>query len=126
LAIEIRFAPTDVELVLYYLKRKICEKRFELDIIRDVDVYKWDPEELPELSPLESDWQWYFFSPGDRRYHTGARSNRATRQGWWKATGRDRSTVYNSRKVGVKKTLFSIEVVHQEESELIGRCRSIL
>jgi len=105
---------------------KICEKRFELDIIRDVDVYKWDPEELPELSPLESDWQWYFFSPGDRRYHTGARSNRATRQGWWKATGRDRSTVYNSRKVGVKKTLFSIEVVHQEESELIGRCRSIL
>jgi hypothetical protein len=44
LAIEIRFAPTDVELVLYYLKRKICEKRFELDIIRDVDVYKWDPE----------------------------------------------------------------------------------
>jgi hypothetical protein len=105
LAIEIRFAPTDVELVLYYLKRKICEKGFELDIIRDVDVYKWDPEELPELSPLESDWQWYFFGPRDRRYHTGARSNRATRQGWWKATGRDRSIVYNSRKVGVKKTL---------------------
>ena len=58
-----------------------------------------------QLSPLESDWQWYFFGPRDRRYRTGARSNRATRQGWWKATGRDRSIVYNSRKVGVKKTL---------------------
>ncbi|KAL3568187.1 hypothetical protein D5086_030838 [Populus alba] len=58
LAIESRFAPTDVELVLYYLKRKICKKRFELAIIRDVDVYKWDPEDLPELSPMESDWQW--------------------------------------------------------------------
>ncbi|XP_011011973.1 PREDICTED: NAC domain-containing protein 86-like [Populus euphratica] len=105
LAIEIRFAPTDVELVLYYLKRKICEKRFELDIIRDVDDYKWDSQEFPELSPLESGWQWNFFGPRDRRYHTGARSNRKTRQGWWKATGRDRSVVYTSRKVGVKKTL---------------------
>ena len=84
-----------------------CKKRFELDIIRDVDVYKWDPEELPELSPLESDWRWYFFGPRDRRYpSTGARLNRATKQGCWiKDTGRDRSIVYNSRKVVVKKSL---------------------
>ncbi|KAF9687028.1 hypothetical protein SADUNF_Sadunf02G0051200 [Salix dunnii] len=43
-----RFHPTDEELVVYYLKRKICKKRLKLNIIREVDVYKWDPEELPE------------------------------------------------------------------------------
>lgn len=42
-----RFHPTDEELVLYYLKRKICGKKLKLDIIRETDVYKWEPEELP-------------------------------------------------------------------------------
>ncbi|CAH1433263.1 unnamed protein product [Lactuca virosa] len=42
-----RFHPTDEELVLYYLKRKICGRSLKLDIIGEVDVYKWDPEELP-------------------------------------------------------------------------------
>lgn len=42
-----RFHPTDEELVLYYLKRKICCQRHLLDVIAETDVYKWDPEELP-------------------------------------------------------------------------------
>lgn len=42
-----RFHPTDEELVLYYLKRKICGKRLKLDIVAETDVYKWDPEDLP-------------------------------------------------------------------------------
>lgn len=42
-----RFHPTDEELVLYYLKRKIFGKRHHLDVIAEADVYKWDPEELP-------------------------------------------------------------------------------
>ncbi|XP_073261657.1 LOW QUALITY PROTEIN: TMV resistance protein N-like [Populus alba] len=71
------------ELVLYFLKRKICENSFKFDTIPDVDVYKWDPEELPELSALESR-RWYFFGPRDRRYPTGARLKRATKQGYWK------------------------------------------
>ncbi|XP_021300074.1 NAC domain-containing protein 17-like isoform X5 [Herrania umbratica] len=101
-----RFHPTDEELVLYYLKRKICRRKLKLDIIRETDVYKWDPEELPAQSILKSgDRQWFFFSPRDRKYPNGARSNRATRQGYWKATGKDRTITCNSRVVGVKKTL---------------------
>lgn len=42
-----RFHPSDEELVVYYLKRKICGKRLRPDFIRETDVYKWDPEELP-------------------------------------------------------------------------------
>lgn len=101
-----RFHPTDEELVLYYLKRKICGKKLKLNIIAETDVYKRDPEELPALSILQTgDRQWFFFNPRDRKYPNGARSNRATRHGYWKATGKDRTIISNSRSVGLKKTL---------------------
>ncbi|KAI4387965.1 hypothetical protein MLD38_000347 [Melastoma candidum] len=101
-----RFHPTDEELVLYYLKRKICRRRLRLNIISELDVYKWDPQELPGQSLLKTgDRQWFFFSPRDRKYPNAARSNRATRQGYWKATGKDRNISSCSRAVGVKKTL---------------------
>ncbi|MCL7041864.1 hypothetical protein MKW94_013181 [Papaver nudicaule] len=101
-----RFHPTDEELVLYYLKRKMCRRRLKLNAIADIDVYKCDPEELPAQSLLKTgDRQWFFFSPRDRKYPNGGRSNRATRQGYWKATGKDRTIQWNSRSVGCKKTL---------------------
>ncbi|XP_055809877.1 NAC domain-containing protein 17-like isoform X2 [Solanum dulcamara] len=101
-----RFHPTDEELVLYYLKKKICRKRILLDAIAETDVYKWDPEDLPDLSKLKTgDRQWFFFSPRDRKYPNGARSNRATKHGHWKVTGKDRTITCKSRAVGVKKTL---------------------
>ncbi|KAI3757437.1 hypothetical protein L6452_04974 [Arctium lappa] len=101
-----RFHPTDEELVLYYLKRKICGRSLKLNIIGEVDVYKWDPEELPGQSKWNTgDRQWFFFTPRDRKYPSGGRSNRATMHGYWKATGKDRIIKCNSRSVGIKKTL---------------------
>lgn len=44
-----RFHPTDEELVVYYLKRKICRRRLKPDMIAETDVYKWDPDELPGI-----------------------------------------------------------------------------
>lgn len=52
-----RFHPTDEELVVYYLKRKICKKRLKLNVIAETDVYKWDPEELPGMGL----WLWEVF-----------------------------------------------------------------
>ncbi|KAJ4951148.1 hypothetical protein NE237_027980 [Protea cynaroides] len=88
------------------IKKKICRRRVKLDVIRELDVYKWEPEELQGQSLLKTgDRQWFFFSPRDRRYPNGGRLNRATRQGYWKSTGRDRNIICNNRTVGVKKTL---------------------
>ncbi|CAN4097821.1 unnamed protein product [Withania somnifera] len=71
-----RFHPTDEELVGYYLKRKTDELEIELEVIPVIDLYKFDPWELP-----------------------------ATKSGYWKATGKDRKVVCKPAVVGYRKTL---------------------
>ncbi|XP_042518796.1 NAC domain-containing protein 86-like isoform X1 [Macadamia integrifolia] len=101
-----RFHPTDEELVNYYLKRKVHGLQIELDIIPEIDLYKCEPWELADKSFLPSrDPEWYFFGPRDRKYPNGFRTNRATRAGYWKSTGKDRKVTYQNRAIGMKKTL---------------------
>jgi hypothetical protein len=42
-----RFHPTDEELVSFYLKRKIQQKPISIELIRQLDIYKFDPWDLP-------------------------------------------------------------------------------
>ncbi|CAF1930261.1 hypothetical protein Bca4012_072887 [Brassica carinata] len=133
-----RFHPTDEELVVYYLKRKICGRKLRINAIGVVDVYKVDPTELPGLSVLKSgDRQWFYFTPRNRKYPNAARSSRGTATGYWKATGKDRIIVYNSRSVGLKKTLVFYRgrapngertdwVMHEYtmDEEELGRCKN--
>ncbi|XVF13596.1 hypothetical protein REPUB_Repub08aG0221100 [Reevesia pubescens] len=101
-----RFHPTDEELIGYYLKRKTEGLEIELEVIPVIDFYKFDPWELPEKSFLpKRDLEWFFFCPRDRKYPNGSRTNRATKAGYWKATGKDRKVVCQSAVTGYRKTL---------------------
>ncbi|CAN4127575.1 unnamed protein product [Withania somnifera] len=102
-----RFHPTDEELVDYYLRKKIAAKRIDLDVIKEIDLYKIEPWDLQELCKIGSEEQseWYFFSHKDKKYPTGTRTNRATKAGFWKATGRDKAIYRKHCLIGMRKTL---------------------
>ncbi|CAM6079463.1 unnamed protein product [Sphagnum tenellum] len=101
-----RFHPTDEELVAYYLKRKVSGRSIEDDVIAVVDLYKCEPWDLPDKACVgNKEREWFFFSPRDKKYPNGSRTNRATLAGYWKATGKDRFVRSRSRNIGMKKTL---------------------
>ncbi|KAJ3670246.1 hypothetical protein LUZ60_010570 [Juncus effusus] len=101
-----RFHPTDEELVVHYLKQKVTSAPLPVTIIAEIDLYKFDPWELPGKATF-GEQEWYFFSPRDRKYPNGARPNRAATSGYWKATGTDKPILSSggTHKVGVKKAL---------------------
>ncbi|MCE3052319.1 NAC domain-containing protein 2 [Datura stramonium] len=99
-----RFHPTDEELIMYYLRNQASSRRCPVSIIPEVDVYKFDPWELPEKAEF-GEKEWYFFSPRDRKYPNGVRPNRAAVSGYWKATGTDKAIYSGSKYVGIKKAL---------------------
>nr|GEY93693.1 NAC domain-containing protein 37-like [Tanacetum cinerariifolium] len=102
-----RFHPTDEELVGYYLRKKVASQKIDLDVIRDIDLYRIEPWDLIEKCWIgyEEQNEWYFFSYKDKKYPTGTRTNRATMAGFWKATGRDKAVYEKQRLIGMRKTL---------------------
>ncbi|KAE8692767.1 NAC transcription factor NAM-B1 [Hibiscus syriacus] len=98
-----RFHPTDEELVVQYLRRKVLAFPLPASIIPEVDVCRADPWDLP--GDLEQER--YFFSTREAKYPNTNRSNRATVSGYWKATGLDKQIVSSrgNQAVGMKKTL---------------------
>ncbi|CAN0905048.1 NAC domain-containing protein 2 [Linum grandiflorum] len=101
-----RFHPSDEELIVFYLQNKVTSRPLPAAIIAEVDLYKYNPWELPEKA-LFGEEEWYFFSPRDRKYPNGARPNRAAGSGFWKATGTDKPilSTSGSKSIGVKKAL---------------------
>ncbi|KAI5072353.1 hypothetical protein GOP47_0012459 [Adiantum capillus-veneris] len=114
-----RFHPTDEELVDFYLRNKLGRAKFDLDhVIPEVDLNKLEPWDLREKCKVDASHQsteWYFFSHKDKKYPTGTRTNRATKAGFWKATGRDKAVIMSSisqsqhlaagQRIGMRKTL---------------------
>ncbi|XP_071703763.1 NAC domain-containing protein 2-like [Rutidosis leptorrhynchoides] len=98
-----RFHPTDEELVMHYLCRKCASQSIAVPIIAEIDLYKFDPWQLPDMA-LYGEKEWYFFSPRDRKYPNGSRPNRAAGTGYWKATGADKP-IGKPKPVGIKKAL---------------------
>ncbi|EEE58257.1 hypothetical protein OsJ_09253 [Oryza sativa Japonica Group] len=112
-----RFHPTDEELVGYYLRKKVASQKIDLDVIRDIDLYRIEPWDLQGttrdrmINLSFRDDHCGIIYPNcvacykDRKYPTGTRTNRATMAGFWKATGRDKAVHDKSRLIGMRKTL---------------------
>ncbi|XP_074369704.1 NAC domain-containing protein 40-like isoform X2 [Apium graveolens] len=100
-----KFSPTEKELILYFLRRKIEGFQKGVEAIREIDITKHEPWDLPAQSIIPSNNEWYFFLPRGRKYPNGRQSKRATQYGYWKATGKQRNVKSGNRVVGTKRTL---------------------
>ncbi|KAG7535357.1 NAC domain [Arabidopsis thaliana x Arabidopsis arenosa] len=98
-----RFHPTDEELVKFYLCRRCASEPISVPVIAEIDLYKFNPWDLPEMA-LYGEKEWYFFSHRDRKYPNGSRPNRAAGSGYWKATGADKP-IGKPKTLGIKKAL---------------------
>ncbi|PQP92774.1 NAC domain-containing protein 2 [Prunus yedoensis var. nudiflora] len=101
-----KFHPSDEELVVHYLRNKVISHPLPAQLITEIDLYKYNPWELPNNALFGED-EWYFFSPRDRKYPNGVRPNRAAASGYWKAASSDKPilTSRGSKPIGVKKAL---------------------
>ncbi|OIW09354.1 hypothetical protein TanjilG_01325 [Lupinus angustifolius] len=100
-----RFCPTDEELISYYLRKKLDGHEDSVQVISEVELCNFEPWDLPAKSFIQSDNEWFFFSPRGRKYPNGTQSKRATEYGYWKATGKERNVKSGSNVIGTKRTL---------------------
>ncbi|KAG6619530.1 hypothetical protein I3842_Q093800 [Carya illinoinensis] len=100
-----RFCPTDEELIVFYLKKKICNQPLPFNKIVEVNLYAYDPDFLSEYYTGYGGAELYIFTPRQRKYPNGNRPNRAADNGYWKATGADREIKSKGTVVGYRKTL---------------------
>eukprot|EP01018_Ginkgo_biloba_P040547 Gb_20626 [translate_table: standard] len=101
-----RFHPTEQELVGFYLKIMVQGKLQNFSIIGMLDLYRYDPWDLPSFGRL-GEREMFFFVPREKKYKNGGRPNRITASGYWKSTGSDRQVRDNEhfKCIGLKKTL---------------------
>lgn len=45
-----RFHPSDEELIIHYLQNKVASSPLPASVIAEIDLYKYNPWELPSLS----------------------------------------------------------------------------
>ncbi|GMY04836.1 protein NTM1-like 9 [Fagus crenata] len=112
LMVGLKFAPTDEELIGHYLRLKNDGRASEVQVIPEVDFYKYEPWRLPKIFPLpitstsilSCDGAYIFFCQRDGNYKNTFRDNniRATSSGYWKAFSKDRHI--RSRKLGTNNT----------------------
>ncbi|KAL4622023.1 hypothetical protein ACB092_06G267300 [Castanea dentata] len=104
-----RFHPTEEELLGHYLRLKMQGGNdYDVRAIGEVNIYNYEPWDLPGLSKIQSDDQeWFFFCAREIKYPNSNRSNRMTKKGYWKITCQDRYIKARGTKnvIGTKKTL---------------------
>ncbi|XP_022974280.1 protein NTM1-like 9 isoform X2 [Cucurbita maxima] len=79
------FRPTEEQLITHYLKNKNDGNESVVSFIKEIDLYKFEPEQLPDKSFIPSDnFEWFFFRANTLDIE------RTTGTGSWKSTGEPR------------------------------------
>ncbi|XP_044485886.1 NAC domain-containing protein 69-like [Mangifera indica] len=92
--------------IITLLAEKRVHPNFSVPGINEVDIYQFDPSDLPTLSETNSDDQvWYFFVEPYYKYAKSKRVHRATGGGYWKITGKGCDVKDKGQVIGSKKTL---------------------
>ncbi|KQK21557.1 hypothetical protein BRADI_1g61525v3 [Brachypodium distachyon] len=120
------FAPTENELVVHYLRRKIAGLQPLLPIFFDVDnLNSYRPEQI--VGTLADKYRkhgedcWYFFTKRVRKYSTGNHPNRTTPgKGFWNATGPWRLIHVDKELAGRVRTLVFYTEPEKEEQVAPG------
>ncbi|WOK97435.1 hypothetical protein Cni_G06143 [Canna indica] len=104
-----RFHPTDEELVVQYLRRKVYSCPLSASIIPEIDLGKFDPWDLPVCGGCEG--VGYFFSRKEATNRKGNGSRWVARTGFWKATGKEKQVVASrcNQVVGTKKVMVFLQ-----------------
>nr|XP_027071689.1 NAC domain-containing protein 71-like [Coffea arabica] len=128
-----RFCPTDEELIVHYLRKRIAKAPLPLNRIHEANVYGHNPQELTMTVDHENTIiiemrfgvrgflidahryisdsihnvnGWYFFTYLTNKYPKGSRPSRSCGDGgFWKPTGKDKKIYYNGNTVGYRKSL---------------------
>ncbi|XP_028758766.1 NAC domain-containing protein 41-like [Neltuma alba] len=95
-----RFCPTEEELIVKYLMKKVKNEPLPPNlIIPEVDIYQYDPAILCENYKGMDEKAWYFFSPRERKYLTWSRAKRSTNEGYWKNYGVSNKSIYSKKRI---------------------------
>ncbi|KAK4441178.1 NAC domain-containing protein 86 [Sesamum alatum] len=101
-----RFLPTDDELIVHYLKRKLNNQPMPYNNIPTLNLYEFRPEDLCDMLMGGGEGnEFYLFSPRKRRSSGGTRADRTTPYGHWKATSGDRPVEHDGEVVGYRRAL---------------------
>ncbi|RYR78616.1 hypothetical protein Ahy_A01g003457 [Arachis hypogaea] len=89
LPVGYRFRPTE-ELLVHYLNNKHLRNDAQIkNTVSQIDLYNFDPWDLPEQSKVKwDDQEWFFFN--ELKHIKNKRCNRKTNAGYWKITGKER------------------------------------
>ncbi|XVF33059.1 hypothetical protein REPUB_Repub17cG0135600 [Reevesia pubescens] len=102
--IGFRFLPPDEQIISIFLLNKMKGSHESTRHIREVDLLRQEPWELPGLSIVRSTYkEWFFFYKLNKI--SEKKNDRTTEAGFWKSTGKDRDINYGGRVIGSKKTL---------------------
>ncbi|KAL1566171.1 NAC domain-containing protein 72-like [Salvia divinorum] len=102
------FNPTDEEIILEYLTKKIDNEAFHTDMIDTVDFFAFTPDYFSETYRASGDGVWYYFTRRRRKHRHGHVVDRTAGGGYWNAYGPNKHIMHNGREIGMRRGFVEI------------------